>query len=91
MTRILLLLLKFYQYFISPLLGNNCRFHPTCSEYAKEAITTHGALKGLWLTFKRIIKCQPFYNGALLRGYTNRHCEERSDVAIQKNNKNVID
>ncbi|MCC8467709.1 MAG: membrane protein insertion efficiency factor YidD [Rickettsia endosymbiont of Eriopis connexa] len=63
MTRILLLLLKFYQYFISPLLGNNCRFHPTCSEYAKEAITTHGTLKGLWLTFKRIIKCQPFYNG----------------------------
>ncbi|MEY4464244.1 MAG: hypothetical protein RLZZ81_1215 [Pseudomonadota bacterium] len=62
MTRILLLLLKFYQYFISPLLGNNCRFHPTCSEYAKEAIATHGTLKGLWLTFKRIIKCQPFCN-----------------------------
>lgn len=66
MTRILLLLLRFYQYFISPLLGNNCRFHPTCSEYAKEAITIHGTLKGLWLTFKRIIKCQPFYNGVLL-------------------------
>ncbi|AEK74524.1 membrane protein insertion efficiency factor YidD [Rickettsia conorii subsp. heilongjiangensis] len=60
MTRILLLLLRFYQYFISPLLGNNCRFHPTCSEYAKEAISMHGSIKGLWLTFKRIIKCQPF-------------------------------
>ncbi|AXU06418.1 membrane protein insertion efficiency factor YidD [Rickettsia japonica] len=63
MTRILLLLLRFYQYFISPLLGNNCRFHPTCSEYAKEAISMHGSIKGLWLTFKRIIKCQPFCDG----------------------------
>ncbi|MGL4226361.1 MAG: membrane protein insertion efficiency factor YidD, partial [Rickettsia sp.] len=55
MNRVLLLIIRFYQYFISPLLGNNCRFHPTCSEYAKEAIATHGILKGLWLTFKRII------------------------------------
>ncbi len=60
MSKILLLIIKFYQYFISPLLGNNCRFHPTCSEYAKEAITIHRTPKGLWLTFKRIIKCQPF-------------------------------
>ncbi len=63
MTRILLLLLRFYQYFISPLLGNNCRFHPTCSEYAKEAISMHGSIKGLWFTFTRIIKCQPFCDG----------------------------
>ncbi|MCX4079531.1 membrane protein insertion efficiency factor YidD [Rickettsia rhipicephali] len=63
MTRILLLLLRFYQYFISPLLSNNCRFHPTCSEYAKEAISMHGSIKGSWLTFKRIIKCQPFCDG----------------------------
>lgn len=63
MTRILLLLLKFYQYFISPLLGNNCRFYPTCSEYAKDAITSHGNIKGLWLAVKRIIKCQPLCDG----------------------------
>lgn len=63
MTRIFLLLLRFYQYCISPLLGNNCRFHPTCSEYAKEAISIHGSIKGLWLTLKRIIKCQPFCDG----------------------------
>lgn len=63
MTSILLLLLKFYQYFISPLLGNNCRFYPTCSEYAKDAITSHGNIKGLWLAVKRIIKCQPFCDG----------------------------
>lgn len=63
MTRILLLLLKFYQYFISPLLGNNCRFYPTCSEYAKDSITSHGNIKGLWLAVKRIIKCQPLCDG----------------------------
>ncbi|HJD62504.1 MAG TPA: membrane protein insertion efficiency factor YidD [Rickettsia endosymbiont of Degeeriella rufa] len=63
MTSILLLLLKFYQYFISPILGNNCRFYPTCSEYAKDAITSHGNIKGLWLAVKRIIKCQPLCDG----------------------------
>lgn len=63
MTSILLLLLKFYQYFISPMLGNNCRFYPTCSEYAKDAITSHGNIKGLWLAVKRIIKCQPLCDG----------------------------
>ncbi|ADE29876.1 membrane protein insertion efficiency factor YidD [Rickettsia prowazekii] len=67
MAKILLLIITFYKYFISPLLGNNCLFHPTCSEYAKEAITTHGSIKGLWFTFRRIIKCQPFCSG----GYDN--------------------
>lgn len=63
MARILLLLLKFYRYFISPLLGNNCRFYPSCSEYAKDAIIIHGSFKGLWLVLKRIIKCHPFCQG----------------------------
>lgn len=63
MARILLLFLKFYQYFISPLLGNNCRFYPTCSNYAKDAIIKHGTIKGLWFSFKRIVKCQPFCDG----------------------------
>ncbi|WP_341793990.1 MULTISPECIES: membrane protein insertion efficiency factor YidD [unclassified Rickettsia] len=63
MTSILLLIIKFYQYFISPLLGNNCRFYPSCSEYAKDAIIIHGNFKGLWLVFKRIIKCHPFCQG----------------------------
>lgn len=79
MTRILLLLLKFYQYFISPMLGNNCRFHPTCSEYSKEAIILHGSLKGLWLAFKRIIKCQPFCSGGydavpIIKGVNSSLC-----------------
>ena len=58
--RFLILLLKGYKKFISPLLGNNCRFTPTCSEYAMEAIRVHGALKGMWLAVKRICRCNPW-------------------------------
>lgn len=63
MKFILLLIIRFYQYFISPWLGKNCRFYPTCSSFAKEAILTHGALKGLYLSIKRILKCNPFFAG----------------------------
>jgi hypothetical protein len=57
--------IKFYQYFISPLLGNRCRFYPSCSNYALEAITLHGAVKGFYLTLKRLLKCHPFHEGGL--------------------------
>ena len=63
MRYILLLIIKFYQYFISPWLGRNCRFYPTCSSYAKEAISTHGSFKGLFLSIKRILKCNPLFSG----------------------------
>ena len=53
-------LIKFYKYFVSPLLGQNCRFLPTCSEYTKEAILKFGLIKGISLGLKRIIKCQPW-------------------------------
>ena len=52
--------IHFYRLVISPWLGSNCRFHPTCSAYALEAIDTHGPLKGLWLGFKRILRCTPW-------------------------------
>ena len=54
-----LLLIRIYQSLISPLLGPSCRFTPTCSAYALEALEKHGTLKGLALTFKRISKCNP--------------------------------
>ncbi len=56
-------LIKSYQRFISPLLGNNCRFTPTCSSYAIEAINRFGVLKGSWLASKRILKCHPLNAG----------------------------
>ncbi len=59
----LLLLIRGYKKGISPLLGNNCRFYPSCSGYTYEAIETHGALKGFWLGMRRIIKCHPFHPG----------------------------
>lgn len=59
----LILLVKLYQYAISPMLGRSCRFHPTCSEYAVEALQRHGAFKGLWLAVRRIGRCHPWHPG----------------------------
>ncbi|THB63078.1 MAG: membrane protein insertion efficiency factor YidD [Gammaproteobacteria bacterium] len=59
----LLLLIRLYQKLLSPLLGNNCRFHPTCSQYTYTAIERHGTIRGLWLGLKRILKCHPFHPG----------------------------
>ncbi|MDU0353354.1 membrane protein insertion efficiency factor YidD [Paraglaciecola aquimarina] len=56
-------LIKFYQIFISPMLGPTCRFHPSCSYYSIEAITKHGFIKGSWLSIKRISKCHPLHSG----------------------------
>jgi putative membrane protein insertion efficiency factor len=56
-------LIKFYQKFISPMLGPTCRFHPSCSYYAIEAITKHGFIKGSWLSIRRISKCHPLHSG----------------------------
>ncbi|TWX49141.1 membrane protein insertion efficiency factor YidD [Colwellia hornerae] len=58
-------IVKAYQRWLSPLLGNNCRFHPTCSFYAVEAINRFGVIKGCWLAAKRILKCHPLNAGGL--------------------------
>lgn len=55
--------IKFYQYCISPLFGKNCRFYPSCSEYALQAVKKYGSFKGTSLTVKRIIRCHPFNAG----------------------------
>lgn len=57
---ILLLPIKFYQYCLSPLKSPSCRFTPTCSQYAIEAIRKHGPLHGLWLAIRRILRCHPW-------------------------------
>ena len=63
MKRILQFFIKAYSATISPFLGRNCRFEPSCSAYAHQAIETHGAAKGTWLAAKRICKCHPLYKG----------------------------
>lgn len=61
MKRILIALVRFYQKHISPSRPPCCRFIPTCSQYAIEALEKYGALKGGWLTLKRLLRCHPFY------------------------------
>ncbi len=63
MKIILLTLIRFYQRFISPAFPARCRFSPTCSAYASEAINKYGAVKGGWLALKRLSRCHPFYKG----------------------------
>jgi putative membrane protein insertion efficiency factor len=65
MKKIALALIKGYQILISPLLGRNCRFYPTCSEYTHEAIQKHGLFKGILLGTKRLLKCHPFHAGGV--------------------------
>lgn len=57
---ILILPIRFYQMFISPFTPSSCRFIPTCSEYARQAIAKYGPFKGLWLAIKRILRCNPW-------------------------------
>jgi hypothetical protein len=60
---VLSLIIKVYQYLISPFFGNCCRFHPSCSHYALEAIQSHGYFKGCFLTLRRLSRCHPWHTG----------------------------
>ena len=62
-TNISISTINLYKYLISPLLGNNSRYLPTCSEYTKESIMKYGVAKGFWLGLKRIVKCHPWGKG----------------------------
>ena len=63
MSRLLITLIKAYQYIISPIIGPSCRFTPTCSQYTVEAIQKYGIFKGCWLGAKRISRCHPWNEG----------------------------
>lgn len=63
MKSVLLFLLRAYQLLLSPMLGQNCRFYPSCSNYAREAIATHGAARGGWLAARRLCRCHPWNAG----------------------------
>ena len=63
MKRLLIGLLKGYRFAISPLYGQVCRYHPSCSAYALEAVTVHGSLRGTWLAARRVGRCHPWAAG----------------------------
>ncbi len=64
-AKLLIGLVRIYQLIISPFLGNNCRFYPSCSAYTIEAMETHGVLKGLYLGIRRVLRCHPYHEGGL--------------------------
>ncbi|RKU37123.1 membrane protein insertion efficiency factor YidD [Candidatus Poribacteria bacterium] len=63
MAAVLVQPIRFYRRFISPLFPRSCRFYPTCSQYAQQALERYGTLKGVWLTLKRLSKCHPYHPG----------------------------
>lgn len=65
MNRLLVWLLRAYQLLVSPMLGQNCRFYPSCSHYAVEALQVHGTLRGSWLTLRRLGRCHPWHAGGV--------------------------
>jgi len=65
LKKLLILLVRGYQLLLSPVLGNNCRFYPSCSSYMIQAIEIHGIFKGLWLGTRRILRCHPWNDGGL--------------------------
>lgn len=76
MQSLLIIPIRIYRYLLSPMLGPRCRYEPSCSVYAIEAIEEHGALKGSWLATKRICRCHPFHQGGydpVPRALESRH------------------
>lgn len=74
MRALFIALIKAYRFFVSPLLGDVCRFQPSCSEYGLEAVSRHGALRGGWLALRRIGRCHPWHPGGFdpVPGSTSR-------------------
>ena len=65
MQQLILLIIRAYRYLISPLLGNHCRFYPSCSNYAITAVERFGPLQGSWLSVRRLCRCHPWHEGGV--------------------------
>ena len=89
MRRLVIGCIKAYQYAISPLLGSNCRFHPSCSNYAEEAFRRFGVVKGGYLTVCRIVKCQPFHSGGYDPVLPVEHSGKSDKVESAANNNHT--
>lgn len=88
---ILVKIVRFYQYFISPLFPPSCRYYPSCSNYAIEALKVHGALKGSYLAIKRILKCNPYFPGGVDKVPPKKNtktAEKTCEVNCEKNFEN---
>ena len=86
MKRAFILFVKLYQYLISPLLGNNCRYYPSCSAYMIEAIERFGVVKGTWLGLKRLGRCHPLCEGGIdpVPEKSSENCQSCSDKHSSK-------
>jgi len=78
MKMIFTLIIRLYQICISPLIGKNCRFIPTCSDYAIDAINEHGIFKGAYLSTRRILKCHPLHPGGLDEAPKKEHAHDKN-------------
>jgi putative membrane protein insertion efficiency factor len=65
MRKLISAILRFYQWGVSPLLPSACRYHPTCSEYMRQAVEKYGPVRGVWMGIKRVGRCHPFHSGGL--------------------------
>jgi putative membrane protein insertion efficiency factor len=81
MRHLIRLLLRAYQLGISPLLGANCRFQPSCSQYAIAAVDAHGSLRGGWLAVRRLARCHPFHAGGYDPVPGDPRCERSANAA----------
>ncbi|WP_100638846.1 membrane protein insertion efficiency factor YidD [Marinobacter salexigens] len=91
MRKLLLLPIRFYQYAISPLMASHCRHYPTCSQYALEAVSHHGSLKGLYLSVKRLLRCHPWAEGGYdpVPGTESSAPEDTSSCCTQANHSPI--
>ena len=65
MRKLIVAILRFYKLIVSPALPSACRYYPSCSEYARQAVEKHGVARGLWMGLKRLLRCHPFHAGGL--------------------------